>query len=351
MISQRGSKSIPHISIIIPVYNVDAYISNCLDTVCAQTLSDIEIIIVNDGSTDNSPAICRKYAESDSRIRYIEQKNQGIASARNAGLYEASGEYIGFVDPDDWIEPDMYEQMYDAACKANADIVCCNAYNNESDKRIVYIKPGTYDREGIKKTIFPRLLACYNKSGYECSFRWYNWMRIYRTALLKEYNITFDSKLRKLQDMPFTFRSTIHSSVYCYLGNSYLYHYRMNSGSVTSAYQKEQWKYAKELIFVMREYISEFTEYDFSEQMQMRSLFLIFDCIYNETKKTNPASLSKRIRNVKAMVDDSEIRSYINGVSFPHVSFGIRLRLICYKYRLYLALYVISETFPSPTAR
>ena len=97
------------ISIIVPVYNVSEYLPRCLDSLINQTYKNIEIILVNDGSTDNSLEICKKYAEKDLRIKVIDKENGGISSARNTGIAEASGEWIGFVDSDDYIEPCTYE--------------------------------------------------------------------------------------------------------------------------------------------------------------------------------------------------------------------------------------------------
>ena len=101
------------VSIIVPIYNAQNYLNRCLDSLLAQTLEDIEIILINDGSKDDSLAICRAYEEKDSRIIVIDQKNAGVSAARNAGLDRASGQYVGFVDPDDWVEPDMYALMYE----------------------------------------------------------------------------------------------------------------------------------------------------------------------------------------------------------------------------------------------
>ena len=116
----------PQISVIVPIYNVEKYLAKCIDSIINQTLTNIEIILVNDGSTDNSRKIIDKYDKKDSRIKVIHKKNGGQGSARNAGLDIAKGEYIGFVDSDDWIDSNMYENLYNAAISNNADIVVCN---------------------------------------------------------------------------------------------------------------------------------------------------------------------------------------------------------------------------------
>ncbi len=113
------------ISVIVPVYNVEKYLERCINSIANQTYKDIEIILVNDGSTDGSLEICRKYAAADNRIQVIDKPNGGLSSARNAGIAVAKGEYIGFVDSDDYIRPDMYEKLYSRITAAEADIAVC----------------------------------------------------------------------------------------------------------------------------------------------------------------------------------------------------------------------------------
>lgn len=116
----------PLISVIVPVYNVAEYLPECLDSIINQTYTNLEIILVDDGSTDECPKICDEYAEKDSRIRVIHKKNGGLSDARNAGLDICTGEWVGFVDGDDTIHKDMYKILYDRAVEHNADISVCN---------------------------------------------------------------------------------------------------------------------------------------------------------------------------------------------------------------------------------
>jgi glycosyltransferase involved in cell wall biosynthesis len=115
----------PEISIIVPVYNVELYINKCLDSILNQTLTNIEIIVVNDGSTDNSGSICNEYAEKDNRVRIIHKTNGGLSSARNAGIKIARGEFLGFVDSDDYIDDNFYKRLYELCKETNSDISIC----------------------------------------------------------------------------------------------------------------------------------------------------------------------------------------------------------------------------------
>ncbi len=123
------------ISVIVPVYKVEEFLPQCLDSILAQTLTEMEIICVNDGSPDNSLKILEEYAKKDDRIVIINQKNGGLSSARNTGIKSATGEYIGFVDSDDWIEPDFYHNLYQAAKEHNADIVGTGFYSVKNNKK------------------------------------------------------------------------------------------------------------------------------------------------------------------------------------------------------------------------
>lgn len=118
----------PLISIIVPVYNVENYLSHCLDSVLSQTFRDIEVLLIDDGSTDNSGKICDQYASKDTRIRVFHKEKGGVSSARNMGLDMAIGEWITFVDADDWIDINMYEMLYNEALKSQSDIVLCDFY-------------------------------------------------------------------------------------------------------------------------------------------------------------------------------------------------------------------------------
>jgi len=124
----------PKISVIIPVYKVEPYLRKCLESVLGQTYKDMEIILVDDGSPDNCGAICDEYAARDTRVQVIHKANGGVSSARNAGLAAAAGEWIGWVDSDDWIEPDMYEYMLKHAMECDADIAVCGRFERYRDK-------------------------------------------------------------------------------------------------------------------------------------------------------------------------------------------------------------------------
>lgn len=155
----------PQISIIVPIYNVEQYLQSCLDSIIAQTYKDWELLLVDDGSLDKSGAICDEYAKKDVRIRVFHKENGGVSSARQKGQDEARGEYTIHVDPDDWVESTMLEDLYVKAKNENAEMVICDYYVNEGSRQY-YInqKPTKLDNKVVLRELFQQLHgSCYNK--------------------------------------------------------------------------------------------------------------------------------------------------------------------------------------------
>lgn len=144
----------PLISVIVPIYNVESHLRKCVDSILAQTYKHLEIILVDDGSPDGCSAICDKYTTEDERIRVIHKENGGVSSARNAGMAVAAGEYIGFADSDDWIEPDMFERLVGIALKYEADISVCGTFVGPEQRAEVCPKDSTGQMTGRQAQVF-----------------------------------------------------------------------------------------------------------------------------------------------------------------------------------------------------
>lgn len=138
----ENTEILPLISIIVPVYNVKDYLEKCLQSICGQTYKNLEIILIDDGSSDGSGELCDLFAQRDGRIKVIHQANAGQSAARNRGLDIAQGEFLGFVDSDDWIEPDMYEFLYRLLKENEADISICSHYRDKGGKSVVKFASG-----------------------------------------------------------------------------------------------------------------------------------------------------------------------------------------------------------------
>lgn len=224
------------ISIIIPVYNVENYLSQCLDSVINQTLNDIEIICINDGSTDNSLSILKDYANKDNRIKIISKENEGQAIARNLGIKEAKGEYIAFVDSDDFVELDMFENLYYLAKKRDLDLVMCKiALFDNKTKNINYnswyYKLGVF--EDFDKTVFNYK----DTKEFTCEISVTPYNKIYKTSLLRENNISFPEGLI-FEDEKFFYDVYLKSNKVS-IFDKFLYYYRTNRSGSTVDKNKE----------------------------------------------------------------------------------------------------------------
>lgn len=209
------------ISIIVPVYNVEKYLSRCLDNLINQTLKDIEIICVNDGSKDSSAEILETYAQKDKRIVILNQENAGLSVARNNGMDIAKGEYIGFVDSDDWVDLDFFEKLYNTAIKYDCEIAVADFIREHPTKKI---KRLNLTEEKVYKTTEEKYLVC--KTYREGCV----WNKIYKTEFLKSINLKFVAGMY-YEDRDFTARSLHFSKKLVTVPNTY-YRYFVNPKSI-----------------------------------------------------------------------------------------------------------------------
>ncbi len=309
------------VSVIVPIYNASPYLEKCLDSVVNQTLKNIEIILINDGSTDNSEEICKAYADKDNRIIYYKKENEGLAAARQDGIERAHGEYVGFVDSDDWLELNMYERMFSVAEKHNADIVFCNCYADESEKNIVYLEPGIYDRDQIEKNILSRSLAGISKKGSNSVIRWSNCLRIYKLSLIKDNNIAFGRGFRRSQDLQLTFETTLYAQKYVSICDEYLYHNRSanNEKSLSRGYTKNYWKLIRPLIDKLYEDIDSYKKQDLHNQMHLCTFFFAVAAIRNEYEISNYNFFIK-IKKLNEIVKDDVVQNAIKYVEFSKLN-------------------------------
>lgn len=211
------------LSIIVPVYQVEAHIDECITSILDQTFRDFELILVDDGSLDRCPAICDVYAQKDSRIRVIHQKNQGLSAARNTGLQAARGDYIGFVDSDDFIEASMYEKLLDNLEREKADISVCGRYKVWGDKKIQEQKSNVYK---VMDSAQALALMNTNVLGY---FDVAAWDKIYKRSCFKGIEFP-EGKLCEDWFVMYMLFFNAHRIVYDSIP---LYNYRQRTGSIT----------------------------------------------------------------------------------------------------------------------
>lgn len=211
----------PKVSIIVPVYNTEKYLEKCLNSLVKQSLDDIEIIIVNDGSTDNSEIIVNKFKQDyPNKIVYLKKENGGLSDARNYGLAYANSEYVGFVDSDDYVELNMFEKLYTAAKEKNLDLAECNfiwEYPNKTkiDYGFNYLNKKDF-------FLFGRVMVC-NK--------------LFKTSIIKNNNITFPNSLN-YEDIEFFYKLIPYINNYC-LVDDIFYHYMQRENSIINNQNKK----------------------------------------------------------------------------------------------------------------
>lgn len=236
------------ISIIIPVYNVEKYVRRCLDSITLQTYTNLEIIIVNDGSTDNSKNICEEYVSKDNRIKMINQNNFGLSSARNVGIELANGKYIAFVDSDDFVDLNYIKSMYDEASINNTDIVCCDFnYIDEDDKKWTRIDRDNkyyFNMEAIDDIII-------GKQYTEVM----TWNKLYKLDLFITNNIRFP--VGKLNEDNFTTYKLYYYSNKISLINDKLYYYFQRKNSIMNSKFNIKRLDILEVTFEMREFFKD----------------------------------------------------------------------------------------------
>ena len=220
------------ISIIVPVYNVREYLKKCIESIIGQTYKNLEIILVDDGSTDGSEELCDEFVKRDSRIRVIHQSNAGSTAARNAGLNMATGKYVGFVDSDDWIEPDMYESLYEALKKNDADISVgrqiINRDNIEYPEKIRSVYEGTYHKSDgiiVNNIIYSQ---DFKNKGISPNL----WDKLFKIELIKKTQQKVNSETKFAEDDLATYSSLLEAQRVTFV-NKLIYHYRQRNGSVT----------------------------------------------------------------------------------------------------------------------
>ncbi len=223
----------PFLSIIVPVYNVKSYLSECLDSILAQTYTDFEVLLIDDGSSDGSSALCDEYAGRDSRIRCFHKENGGHMSARLEGFQKAAGAYIAFLDSDDWVDPAMYEYMCKAAAEFDADIICCNYTAVTPTKRIArqnFCASGFYDKTQLETGVYPQMLFSGRYFHYGISPSLCN--KLFRRTLLEKHIFQVPLTIKLGEDGLTAYPCFLDASSVYFVEES-LYYYRSNDDSLT----------------------------------------------------------------------------------------------------------------------
>lgn len=235
----------PKVSVIIPVYNVEPYLRQCLDSVVNQTYRDLEIILVDDGSPDNCGTICDEYAAKDERVTVVHKQNGGVSAARNDALKLASGEWISFVDPDDWCELDLYEKAIPKALESDADIVLFSIFKqtgkNKEERLHTFDREfETSDRQFIAKLQAAALgrslvpLSKEKRHGQDAP-----WDKLFKASFIFENGLTYAENVKAHEDIIFNVNAFQFAQKVCFFDMP-LYHWRANPASIGHKYTPDR---------------------------------------------------------------------------------------------------------------
>lgn len=330
----------PAVSIVVPVYKVEKYLRRCVDSLVRQTLHDIEIILVDDGSPDGCPALCDQLAAEDSRIRVVHKTNGGLSSARNAGLCVATGKYVGFVDSDDDVELDMYEKLVQKAEQYAADFVMCDYRRILSDGATSLVTKslsgGFYEKKDIRDRIFPVLIMGENVdygpllSVCHC---------LYNREFLQNNKIVFAEDVKWSEDNLFSAYVGYHARRFYYIKGEALYHYYQNAESITTSYRAGAWEIYCRMNEYLQQYFLEKKDFDFSRQIQLHILYYACNVVGMECK--NADSLFDAVRRVKNVLHAPVFTDAMRNFKLPAVSTKLWLQLFMMKKRAVWPLAVL----------
>lgn len=232
----------PKITVIVPVYNNEMYLKQCVDSVTSQTLKEIEILLIDDGSNDKSRILCDEYAKLDSRIRVIHKKNEGLGLTRNRGMAEARGEYFTFLDSDDFVATDLYERLYSQAKKWNADSCVCGVTRVFSGNRIPWkmkLDKEVYIGQEIQQDLLYKVIGSSPSATEESVLGYSMCSGIYKLDIVKRNNMKFYSEREyKLEDVLFKIEYFSYMNSFTYIEDP-SYFYRSNENSLTKKYRSD----------------------------------------------------------------------------------------------------------------
>lgn len=337
----------PMVSIIVPVYNAAPYLNQCVDSLTNQTLKEIEIILINDGSTDDSLVVCVGLAATDDRIRLIDKPNGGVSEARNDGLRAATGEYIGFVDPDDWVDADMYERMLATLTTARADICMCN-YVKETKEGTVPVlmkQTGTIGEDAILGDIVANVIAKPSFRSGETDIMGSVCRLLVSRELLEKGNIWFDKDVAFMEDLLVCVEAFLKCERIIIDAGAY-YHYRVHESSTVMAfkpqfYQRQKQAFAKLQALLVREGVMN----ALAMRLANRYIIIALLSLANEAHKDNPIPFREKIRNIGMILADNELAANLKKINLNEVESRKKLELNLMKRKASVTLYLYYSVF------
>ncbi len=340
------------ISVIIPVYNTEEYLSKCIESVINQDYDNLEVILVNDGSKDNSLKICKKYAEEDKRIVLIDKENTGVSDSRNRGLKIATGDYIAFVDSDDWIEPNMYSSMLESIIKTGADLCLSSYFIEYEDRSVIYKLKDDKDileYSDLIDSVIPRIIGPNEIEISNNDIGGFIWRMLLSKNILDENNVFFKKSLPFKEDEVFLIEVLLNCKKVVLLDQPF-YHYLKRSASAASNYrfniQKEESLAVDSIIEALEKYGKDI-EYKEKYKNNFDSRFLNFNSslIFNEVKPNNTKKLKDKLKTLKEIYENKRLANLLEKLDTSEFTRFNKIRFYLMKKKKSALLYFFIKMY------
>ena len=312
-------------SVIVPIYNIEKYIRRCIDSVLTQSFSDYELILVDDGSPDMCGEICDEYAKKDERIKVIHKENGGLVSARQAGIKEASGEYVFHLDGDDAICPDALESAYKIISETNADIVSfsykCSINNQTGDTVEDLADEGFYNKDEIREYIFPKLLSDKNMNH----IFYFLWGKAIKRELATKHQLNVNPAISLGEDLSCIVPCFLEAET-IYMSRKAIYLYTIRNDSISTDFKTHQITQIADVITGLRMLNTEKPK-DFEEQIARYSCFMCFAILAAAAEGNHFNSVKK----LKELILGSLHKEEIAKAYFENITFKSRITIFLMK--------------------
>lgn len=322
----------PVFSIIVPIYGVEKYLKKCIESILNQTFQDFELILVDDGSKDECPSICDKYAEKDKRIYVIHKKNEGLVSARNTGLKQAKGQYICYVDGDDWISEVLLETVNNMAIQKHLpDIVMFSAvkqFENSIEDIPYEVVEGYYDKNKLQKDIYPYMMYDKRKNFCQGLIFPVAWNKIYKSELIKEHYCK-ETQIRMGEDNAFVFECLYYAKSLYVIDQRLYYYNQLNTTSITSNYDENRFENNQKLFRYMQQQLGGISE-TMDEQLNAFKAYWVIMAIFHEVKCGKKMKYS--YKHIKEKLKENDM---VKNIHLKGLPLGAKCFMILLKFHLY----------------
>ena len=321
------------VSVIIPVYNCEKYMGKCVDSVLNQSYQNTEIVLIDDGSRDNSWKICNQYAKDYKNVRVIHQKNSGVSAARNTGLNNATGEYVMFVDSDDWLSPDTIRVMMNEFEQTELDLVASSiSFDYEDGKAVKFEQPAiSFNLQKNVNDFFQRLYSCFFFNAV--------YAKLYKKSILEKYDIQFDRRYSILEDSTFVLNYLQYTKHICCL-SMVGYHYRqLNEESLVKKYNENELEAYKTRSYAaasLEKLLNNENKY-FYDTSVFNELWGILPKLYY---RSGLSSKQKKNETIK-FLNSEYVQSVCKKADFLYCNTSQKIKLILCKNKCWLGVFIL----------